>query len=110
MDLSGFARYPSLRSKSVFVTGGGSGIGAAIVEAFVDQGARVAFVDIAEEESRTLCESMRAQHGHAPHFTPCDITDAGALQATIDRVGRDLAISACWSTTRPTTCGTIGRM
>ena len=47
MDLSSVARYPSLRGRTAFVTGGGSGIGAAIVESFVDQGARVAFVDIA---------------------------------------------------------------
>jgi NAD(P)-dependent dehydrogenase (short-subunit alcohol dehydrogenase family) len=90
MDLSSFARYPSLRGKSVFVTGGGSGIGAAIVEAFIDQGARVAFVDIAEEESRALCEGLRAQHGAAPHFTRCDIRDIAALRAAIERTGRDL--------------------
>ena len=90
MDLSSFARYPSLRGKSVFVTGGGSGIGAAIVEAFVDQGARVAFIDIAEEESRALCEGMRTQHGAAPLFTRCDISDIAALQAAIERAGRDL--------------------
>ncbi len=90
MDLSNFGKFPSLRGKTVFVTGGGSGIGAAIVEGFVDQGARVAFIDIDEAASRALCESLRTQHGAAPHFTRCDITDIAALQATIDKVGRDL--------------------
>ena len=56
MDLSNFGKFPSLRSKTVFVTGGGSGIGAAIVESFVDQGARVAFVDIDEAASKALCD------------------------------------------------------
>jgi len=90
MDLSNFGKFPSLRSKTVFVTGGGTGIGAAIVEAFLDQGARVAFVDIEEAASQSLCESVRAQYGTAPHFTRCDITDIAALQATIGKVGRDL--------------------
>jgi NAD(P)-dependent dehydrogenase (short-subunit alcohol dehydrogenase family) len=90
MDLSNFAKFPSLRGKTVFVTGGGSGIGAAIVESFVDQGARVAFVDIDKAASQALCQSVRAQYGTAPHFTHCDITDIAALQATIDKVGRDL--------------------
>lgn len=90
MDLSNFGKFPSLRDKSVFVTGGGSGIGASIVECFVDQGARVAFVDIDEAASRALCESIRAQYGAAPHFTRCDITEIAALQAIIDKAGRDL--------------------
>ncbi|HEY1383361.1 MAG TPA: SDR family oxidoreductase [Dongiaceae bacterium] len=90
MDLSSFAKYPSLRDKTVFVTGGGSGIGAAIVESFVDQGARVAFVDIDDAASQHLCRAVRAQYGTAPHFTRCDIADVSALQATIDKVGRDL--------------------
>jgi NAD(P)-dependent dehydrogenase (short-subunit alcohol dehydrogenase family) len=90
MDLSNFGKFPSLRGKTVFVTGGGSGIGAAIVEGFVDQGARVAFVDIDEAASRTLCDQLRGQYGAAPHFTRCDITDIQALQAVIDRTGRDL--------------------
>ncbi len=90
MNLSGLARYPSLRDKVVFITGGGSGIGAAIVESFVDQGARVAFIDIAEAASRKLCDDLRAQYGTAPLFIPCDITDIAALQAAIARVGREL--------------------
>jgi NAD(P)-dependent dehydrogenase (short-subunit alcohol dehydrogenase family) len=90
MDLTNFGKFPSLRDKTVFVTGGGSGIGAAIVESFVDQRARVAFVDIDEAASHDLCESMRAQYGAAPHFIRCDVTDIASLQATIDKVGRDL--------------------
>ena len=49
------ANYGSLRGKRVFVTGGGTGIGAAIVTAFVAQGAVVAFVDIVREASESLC-------------------------------------------------------
>ncbi|MBA4095537.1 MAG: 3-oxoacyl-ACP reductase [Rhodospirillum sp.] len=90
MDLSNFGKFPSLRGKAVFVTGGGSGIGAAIVEGFVDQGARVAFVDIDETASKALCDQLRAQYGATPHFTRCDITDISALQAVIEKAGRDL--------------------
>ena len=42
-----YANYPSLEGRSVLITGGGSGIGAAMVEQFALQGARVAFLDIA---------------------------------------------------------------
>jgi D-xylose 1-dehydrogenase len=90
MDFSNFAKFPSLRGKTVFVTGGGSGIGAAIVESFVEQGARVAFIDIDEAASRSVCDSLRAQYGAAPQFTRCDITDIAAMQSVIEKVGRDL--------------------
>ena len=46
--LTGGASYPSLRGRSVFITGGGSGIGGVMTEAFATQGSLVAFVDIAE--------------------------------------------------------------
>ena len=48
------AHYPSLQGQCVFITGGGTGIGAAMVEAFAQQGAQVAFVDFAEAESLAL--------------------------------------------------------
>ena len=59
-----FARYPSLLDRVVFITGGGSGIGAAMVEAFAAQKANVAFVDIAVEPSKDLVgEDRRLRAG-----------------------------------------------
>jgi NAD(P)-dependent dehydrogenase (short-subunit alcohol dehydrogenase family) len=90
MDRPDFATYPSLRDKVAFITGGGSGIGAALVEAFAAQGAKVAFVDIAEEESRQLCDKLARTYGAAPLFIPCDIADVAGLQAAIAQAARAL--------------------
>lgn len=88
--MSKLARYASLEGKRVFVTGGGSGIGEAIVAAFVDQGAVVAFVDILEQESEALVERLRGSGPHAPVFRRCDITDIPALQATMSELAVQL--------------------
>jgi NAD(P)-dependent dehydrogenase (short-subunit alcohol dehydrogenase family) len=80
-----FASYPSLRDRSVLVTGGGSGIGAEIVESFVGQGARVAFLDVARDSSEALVDRL-AESGRAPLFVECDLTDVTALRAAISRV------------------------
>jgi NAD(P)-dependent dehydrogenase (short-subunit alcohol dehydrogenase family) len=72
-----FATYPSLGGKVVFVTGGASGIGAAFVEAFHGQGARVAFVDIDEAASRALAERLGVMGWVA------DVRDAAALEASL---------------------------
>ncbi|MDB5853892.1 MAG: putative L-arabinose 1-dehydrogenase [Herminiimonas sp.] len=77
------AHYPSLAGRSVFVTGGGSGIGEAIVTAFAAQGAKLAFVDIAVEPSEALCERLSARGLPAPQFRRCDIRDIAALQSTM---------------------------
>lgn len=77
------AQYGSLRGKRVFVTGGGTGIGEAIVAAFAAQGAVVAFVDIAREASEALCARLAQAGLAAPLFRHCDITDIAALQATM---------------------------
>jgi NAD(P)-dependent dehydrogenase (short-subunit alcohol dehydrogenase family) len=84
------AIYPDLESKTVFITGGGSGIGAALTEGFLGQGARVAFVDIAEEESRALVARLTGELGRAPLFIRCDIRDVAALQAAVRRTGEEL--------------------
>ena len=69
---------PDLRDKSVFITGGGSGIGASLTEAFLRQGARVAFCQ--RSDATAFCDVMAAQTGNRPLFLPCDITDMAALQ------------------------------
>ena len=75
------ATYPDLDGASVFITGGGSGIGAALTDGFLAQGAKVAFVQ--RSDASAFCEEMEARHGTRPLFIPCDITDIAALQATI---------------------------
>src|SRR5215471_14383465 len=90
MDLSGFARHPGLEGRTVFITGGGSGIGAAIVESFLDQGSKTAFVDIDVKASEGLVQKLKRQYRQAPLFIPCDIKDIGALRAAIARVGKEL--------------------
>lgn len=79
--------YPSLKDKVVFITGGASGIGAALVEAFCRQGARVAFVDILESDAEQLCKRLSEIQGvTAPRFFYCDITQTAELQNTINIV------------------------
>ncbi len=86
-----FATYPSLRDRVVFITGGASGIGAAQVEHFAAQGARVAFVDVAEEAARALASRLAAAGMPEPLFRPCDVTDTvalrGAITASAQRLG-----------------------
>lgn len=84
------ARYPSLAGRAVFVTGGGSGIGEAIVEAFAAQGARVAFVDIAAEASAVLASRLESQSLARPWWRACDVSDVAALQAAIADAAKEL--------------------
>jgi NAD(P)-dependent dehydrogenase (short-subunit alcohol dehydrogenase family) len=78
-----FATYPSLRDRIVLITGGGSGIGAAAVEQFALQGARVAFLDRALEPSLALVAELTPRCAHPPIFAACDLTDIPALQQAI---------------------------
>lgn len=80
-----FARYPSLSGGGVLITGGGSGIGASMVEHFAHQGARVAFLDVAEDASRELADRLAGSVEHAPVFIPCNLTDIPALRLSIKR-------------------------
>jgi NAD(P)-dependent dehydrogenase (short-subunit alcohol dehydrogenase family) len=77
----GFATYPSLRGRAVVVTGGATGIGAAIVEHFARQGSRVAFFDVQDEAAGNLIESLRPGVETAPAYFRCDLIDVGELKA-----------------------------
>ncbi|KPF87714.1 3-oxoacyl-ACP reductase [alpha proteobacterium AAP38] len=70
-------RYHSLEGRSVLITGGASGIGGAMVEAFAAQGARVSFIDIDANVGAAMADRTGAR------FVPCDITDIAALRAAI---------------------------
>lgn len=69
----------------MLVTGGGSGIGAALVEGFIRQKAKVAFIDIAAAESETLAERLGRENGNRPLFLHADLRDIEALRAAVDR-------------------------
>jgi len=75
--------YADLKGKSVFVTGGGSGIGAAVTEGFIAQGARVAFVQ--RSDASAFCDGVETRTGMRPLFLPCDVTDLDALRAAMDQ-------------------------
>ena len=89
-EFQGLSRFPSLQGRSVFVTGGGSGIGAAIVTAFAQQGARVAFVDVAREASETLAAQLADAGLARPWWQVCDVRDVAALQACIATAAAEL--------------------
>jgi D-xylose 1-dehydrogenase len=73
--------YGSLRDKRVFITGGASGIGAALVENFIAQGCAVRFLDIDDNAAAAL--SARLDVGNRLHYAHCDIRDVDALQTAI---------------------------
>lgn len=77
------ATFHDLSGKSVFITGGGNGIGAALTEGFLEQGAKVAFVG--RSDASGFVAEMAAKHGTAPLFIRCDITDNDALEAAMDQ-------------------------
>ena len=83
------AIYPSLKDKVVFVSGGGSGIGASIVEGFARQGARVGFVDIDDTASNALVRTLKRAEATL-RFVRCDVRDITQLRAAINVVQSEL--------------------
>lgn len=85
-----YATYPSLAGRRVFITGGATGIGAAMVEAFSEQGAVVGHLDLAADAAEVLADRLQAAGYARPWFARVDVTDAPALKAAIG----DFAIAA----------------
>lgn len=81
--MDGRARYPSLAGRAVLITGGATGIGAAMVAAFAEQGARVGFVDIDDGSAAGLGDRVADQAGVRPWFRRVDVTDVGALKEAV---------------------------
>jgi D-xylose 1-dehydrogenase len=75
-----FTRYDSLKGRTVIVTGGASGIGAAFVRAFAENGARVGFLDLQQEAGAALAAELGQM------FVRCDLTDIAALRDTLEKI------------------------
>ena len=85
MDQATFATYPSLKGKTVFITGGASGIGFELVRGFAAQGANVGFVDLHESNSQALSDT-------AVNITYeiCNLTNIEALQEALTKLASRL--------------------
>lgn len=79
------AIYPSLKGRTVVVTGGSAGIGESIVTHFAAQGARVGFLDINEKAGKALATRL-AKKRQKVHFEPVDLTDIDALRQGIRNI------------------------
>ena len=81
--------YSDLKDKKVFITGGGSGIGASIVEHFCEQGSNVFFIDINEQSSNKLVLDCKNKKFSVPTFINCDLLNIKFLQNTISKIISD---------------------
>ena len=99
------AIFPDLKGQSVFISGGGSGIGAYLTEGFVAQGAKVAFCQ--RSDASDLCNDIEKRHGARPLFLRCDVTDIPAYQAVLAKAAEAngpitvLVNNAAWDNRHP---------
>ena len=80
------AIYPSLKNKVVLITGGAQGIGESIVEQFVKQESKVAFLDIDEKAAENLVNKISLEYKQTPLFVKCDLKDIDELKNSISLV------------------------
>lgn len=80
------AKFPDLTGQSVFITGGASGIGAAVTEGFAAQGARVAFADLRDGDA--LCDQIAAAGHPRPLAIGCDVSEIPALHGALEQAAK----------------------
>ncbi|MDE0114902.1 MAG: SDR family NAD(P)-dependent oxidoreductase [Albidovulum sp.] len=81
------ATYSDLKGRATVITGGGSGIGAALTEGFLSQGARVAFLQ--RSDGTEFCDKMEVEIGSRPMFIRCDLTDLAELGKAMEAVASE---------------------
>ena len=84
------ATYPSLKNKVVLITGGAQGIGESIVEQFIKQQSKVAFLDIDEKAAENLVNRIKLEYKQTPLFIKCDLKDIDQLKNSISLVREKL--------------------
>ena len=84
------AIYPSLKNKVVIITGGAQGIGESIVEQFIKQQSKVAFLDIDEKAAENLVNKIKLEYKQTPLFIKCDLKDIDQLKNSISLVREKL--------------------
>ena len=85
-----YTRYASLKDRVVFISGGSSGIGAELVRAFAEQGAKVAFCGTKADGGKPLIDELVAAGHAAPWYGACDVRDVAAYQSLLARVATEL--------------------
>ena len=85
------ANYPSLKNKVVLITGGASGIGASIVENFLHQGSKVAFLDKEKDLANNLINKLK-QKNLTPIFKECDLVNIEEMKNKINEIRNELGL------------------
>ncbi|KQV12268.1 3-oxoacyl-ACP reductase [Rhizobium sp. Root1203] len=89
VDVEG-ARYPTLMDKGIIITGGGSGIGASLVEHFADQGAKVGFIERDAGAAAQNAEDVARRTGNRPSYRVADLRDIEALRQCITELAEEV--------------------
>ena len=99
------ATFHDLENVSVFISGGGSGIGASLTEGFLQQGAKVAFCQ--RSDARDFCDQLERDYGRRPEFYACDVTDIEAYRDVLGQAAQTngpigvLVNNAAWDNRHP---------
>ena len=91
-----FATFHDLEDQSVFITGGGSGIGADLTKGFLSQGAKVTFVQRSNPE-KFLAE-CEGKYKYEPTFIKCDVSHIEELKIALQTTAKNKVQSLSWST------------